>query len=156
MARFSFTQSNAGILITLLSIPPLVAGKDSTGYRASSEDLEKWFQETNAAIKCFGPGRITPINPLDTRVVWCSEQQGDKVCGGECTVYTGRGYLCVRTTHASCLAATKPVRMCFGNICETQCNDYVYCGPKLSNGFCYTPDTHSIQFFGASPCLLCD
>ncbi|KAH6888819.1 hypothetical protein BKA70DRAFT_1330710 [Coprinopsis sp. MPI-PUGE-AT-0042] len=94
-----------------------------------------------------------PPGPDDVRIVACSERRGE-TCGGRCYGYQGRpGDTCTPIPDRSavnCLAATKPVRMCFRTTCERQCNDYVSCGVPLRHGFCFTPDTHSIQFFASN------
>ncbi|KAH6893645.1 hypothetical protein BKA70DRAFT_1323674 [Coprinopsis sp. MPI-PUGE-AT-0042] len=145
MARYSFSQISAGIAITLLSIPRLVAGQRPKGYLASPEDLEKWIAETDATVNYIGPGRISPINPFEVRIIWCSERRGD-VCGGECTVYTGGGDQCMRTMQSTaCLASTSNIRFCATDTCEPACNLYDECGVHMDSGFCVTPHTSSIQ-----------
>lgn len=69
-----------------------------------------------------------------------------RVCGGNCTVYTGVGNTCLLTRYtASCLAATDNLGYCSRQECRPPCNVYRRCDAPMDNGFCSTPYTNAIN-----------
>lgn len=145
MVRCSFAQVSASIAVTLLAIPRLVAGQHPGPYGTTIEVLDRWIDETDATLNFAGAERGNPMNPFDLRIIWCSERR-ENVCGGTCTVFTGAGDQCLRTMQSTaCLAATRNVRFCADERCESPCNIYTECGVRMDSGFCVAPFTRSIQ-----------
>ena len=108
-----------------------------------------WIANTDAKLTFIGEP-INPLTPRDaqvTTVTYCNTRLDD-VCGGICTVYTG-GAKCLNAPGTNCLSATNNVAFCSGTGCGGACNQLSTCGVRLSNGFCYTPDTSSILVSGA-------
>lgn len=146
MAGHSLSLFGAGIALTLLMLLAAhqVAGQPEN-YRSNRTALAQWIGNTNAHLTFVGAPRGAPFKPFDIQVIWCSEQMG-RVCGGNCTIYTGVGDTCLLTQYtASCLAATDNLGYCSRQECRPPCNVYRKCGDPMDNGFCSTPYTNAIN-----------
>ncbi|KAH6893641.1 hypothetical protein BKA70DRAFT_1118967 [Coprinopsis sp. MPI-PUGE-AT-0042] len=114
---------------------------------ATPQGLSAWLKTTNATVDFIGSDFSTPLGPQEIRLIYCTQRIGS-TCGGKCIAYQGPGAQCLLPAFrsSSCLAATMNVLMCYKGDCS-DCNRYANCGEKLADGFCSTPNTHSIQLF---------
>ncbi|KAH6893644.1 hypothetical protein BKA70DRAFT_1323673 [Coprinopsis sp. MPI-PUGE-AT-0042] len=115
-----------------------------TPYGTTVAVLDDWMANTDATLTFRGSGRGSSVNPFEARVIWCTSRNGG-VCGGECTVYTGRGDQCFAAPNTSCVAATTDITFCASTACTSPCNVYRSCGTRMDSGFCFTPWTGSVQ-----------
>ena len=146
MAGHSLSSFGAGIALALFTLLEAhqVAGQPEN-YRSNRAALAQWIDNTDAQLTFVGAPRGAPFKPFDIQVIWCSEQRG-RVCGGNCTIYTGVGDTCLLTQYtASCLAATDNLGYCSRQECRPPCNVYRKCGDPMDNGFCSTPYTNAIN-----------
>ena len=134
---------NLGLLFASLLIHALCAVAQ-VPYETSVDVLDNWVANTDATLTFRGGSRGSPLGPFDARVIWCTVRDGG-TCGGQCTVYTGRGDQCFAASGTSCVAATVNITFCASGNCTSPCNIYRSCGTRMDSGFCFTPFTGSVQ-----------
>lgn len=115
-----------------------------TSYGTTAAVLDDWMASTDATLTFRGSGQGSSVGPFEARVIWCTTRSAG-VCGGACTVYTGRGDQCFATPNTSCVAATTDITFCASTSCTSPCNVYRSCGTRMDFGFCWTPYTGSVQ-----------
>lgn len=116
--------------------------------------LKDWMATTDANLTFFGES-LSSNSGLQTRqasntlLVYCTLLSGN-ACAGNCSIYSG-GPTCVTAHDTQCLLATNDVSFCNTDGCgnsggsDVICHKLSGCADKLSNDFCYTPGTVSIN-----------
>ncbi|TCD68005.1 hypothetical protein EIP91_011674 [Steccherinum ochraceum] len=147
------------VLLAILNATPTLAAENSNAIN-TRQDLLRWIATTSSELTFIGDPIEGPspypkradADALDVLLIYCSVYSGTS-CQGPCTVYRG-GAGCIETPSTNCLKASANVSFCFLGGCQTgdpnvaQCHVLSSCGTKADDGFCFTPNTTSVNVIG--------